>query len=272
MANGPFLGSSSPGILVLLGPRIRFRVTPRASRNVVVEELTWPRSLSDQEPSYETQSRLPLTMSAAFASSIVRRSSLSAIRQMSMATFTSAHYRSKRESLDRAATIEDVRLCEAQGSSIYWRAWPKAAIRFRPRPSLHSSSLGAFRFASIVTHRHAESRNRPLKCAAQTAFRYGGDGSAYCAVCHWRLFFLRPDSLSLFGPNARVVERIRIRKSVAKVEPDLAVVVVLRDGLRVLRAEPASESLHRIPTRCRRRDRPRLTLRSSASRQERRRS
>ncbi len=38
-----------------------------------------------------------------------------------------------RESLDRTATVDDVRLCEAQSSSIYWRAWSKIALRFRTR-------------------------------------------------------------------------------------------------------------------------------------------
>jgi CRISPR associated protein Cas1 len=36
-----------------------------------------------------------------------------------------------RESLDRAKTVDDVRLCEAKSASLYWSAWSKAPIRFR---------------------------------------------------------------------------------------------------------------------------------------------
>jgi hypothetical protein len=38
-----------------------------------------------------------------------------------------------REALDRAASIDEIRLCEAQAAAIYWKAWSAVPIRLRGR-------------------------------------------------------------------------------------------------------------------------------------------
>ena len=78
-----------------------------------------------------------------------------------------------RESLDRAMSVDDVRLCEAQCASIYWRAWSRAAIRFRSR-DLARIPAHWVRFDSrgFVTHWHTESCDESHKCFAQYAFFY----------------------------------------------------------------------------------------------------
>ncbi|MFY9719145.1 MAG: CRISPR-associated endonuclease Cas1 [Candidatus Cybelea sp.] len=57
-----------------------------------------------------------------------QRANLVRLRVADLRTFDAM-----REALDRAASIDEIRLCEAKAAAIYWNAWSSVAIRLRGR-------------------------------------------------------------------------------------------------------------------------------------------
>lgn len=57
-----------------------------------------------------------------------QRKNLTRVREADVTTFDRL-----REALDRATTIENVRICEAQAAALYWNAWSGVSLRLRGR-------------------------------------------------------------------------------------------------------------------------------------------
>jgi hypothetical protein len=73
-----------------------------------------------------------------------------------------------REALDRAASIDEVRLCEAKAAAIYWNTWSTVPIRLRgPRSDSRSGKVDALRYARFCVDQRTSRRDQSGKRAAQ---------------------------------------------------------------------------------------------------------